>query len=108
MDAKRINELLKPLGLKPLNKIWAKIEIFLGLSCVFFSLVVVFSPNPDVKPFGTLPREGGLVGLLTGLALFVLGGYLAMAGHRSHSYQSNNQLTAFLVEEIRKVKGNPP
>jgi hypothetical protein len=28
--------------------------------------------------------------------------YLALAGRRSHLYQSSNELTAFLVEEIRR------
>jgi hypothetical protein len=42
------------------------------------------------------------VSIAAGLALFVLGGYLAMAGHRSHLYQSNNQLAAYLANEIRK------
>jgi hypothetical protein len=35
-----------------------------------------------------------------GLGLFTLGGYLALAGHRSHRYQSNNELAAYLVEEL--------
>ena len=34
-------------------------------------------------------------------ALVVLGGYLALAGHRSLLYQSNNRLTAHLAELIR-------
>jgi len=31
------------------------------------------------------------------VVLFVLGGYLAMAGNRSHLYQSNNLLAAWIV-----------
>jgi hypothetical protein len=44
-------------------------------------------------------QVGGAIG---GLALFVLGGYLALAGHRSHLYQSHNELTTYLVREIRR------
>ena len=40
--------------------------------------------------------------LLAALALVVLGGYLALAGHRSHLYQSQNELTAYLTEELRR------
>ena len=36
-----------------------------------------------------------LTSVARSLDLFVLGGYLAMAGHRSHLYQSNNQLIAY-------------
>jgi hypothetical protein len=35
--------------------------------------------------------------------LFILGGYLALAGHRSHIYQSNNELAAYLAGEIRTL-----
>ena len=55
----------------------------------------------------TLSRSGTEIAwgsAVAGLALFVLGGYLALAGHRSHMYQSNNELTAFLVSEIHKLK----
>jgi hypothetical protein len=103
MHRSRIHELLQPLGLRPLNRLWAKAEIFLGLTCVFLSMSIQFGPFPLMRPFGS-PEQGHLAGLLTCLVLFVFGGYLAMAGHRSHLYQSSNELTAFLVEEIRKQK----
>jgi hypothetical protein len=38
-----------------------------------------------------------------GLALFVLGSYLALAGHRSHLYQSQNKLAAYLAGLIRST-----
>ncbi|OWK40927.1 hypothetical protein FRUB_04819 [Fimbriiglobus ruber] len=34
------------------------------------------------------------------MALISLGGYLALAGHRSHLYQSNNRLAAYLAGRI--------
>ena len=74
------------LGHKRLNRTFAKLEILLGLSAVSAGLWL-----------GT--------GLLTS-ALFVLGGYLVLAGHRSHIYQSNNELAAYLAGEIRSLKGN--
>jgi len=40
-----------------------------------------------------------------GLALLVLGGYLALAGHRSHLYQSNNELAALLLENVQRLEG---
>jgi hypothetical protein len=41
---------------------------------------------------------------LGGLVCFVLGGYLALAGHRSHLYQSNNELTVCVIDELRRLK----
>ena len=82
------------LGLKPLRPGWAKLEIFLGLAAAGLGLLLggwaVGRPEPDWLAAGA------------GLALFVLGGYLALAGHRSHLYQSNNRLTAYLADEIRR------
>jgi hypothetical protein len=104
MNSSQKNEFLLALGLKPLNKIWAKIEIFLGLSCIFLGMMVGFFPVPNIRPFGSPEPSSPLVGFLTGLFLFVFGGYLALAGNRSHLYQSNNKLTAFLIEEIRKIQ----
>ncbi len=34
---------------------------------------------------------------MTSVALLTLGGYLALAGHRSHLYQSQTQIAAYLV-----------
>jgi hypothetical protein len=105
-NAKKIYEMLQPLGLKPLNKVWAKAEIFIGLACVYVGILGVSAPSQSFlnRPFGWTPPSQleTLVGFLIPLLFFVLGGYLAMAGHRSHIYQSNNLLTAFLAEEIRK------
>jgi hypothetical protein len=74
------------LGLKRLNPIWAKIEIIGGLATAGAGLKLLINDTHKLDP------TGGIIGL----AAFVLGGYLAMAGHRSHLYQSNNLLTAWL------------
>ena len=86
------------LKYKPLSRAWAKAEILLGLGAAGGGLLLgdwaVSRPREEVDVYFALG----------GLALFVLGGYLALAGHRSHLYQSNNELTAYLAEEIRKAK----
>jgi hypothetical protein len=88
-----LTELHHKLGYKPLNRLWAKLEIVLGLGAlgVGLLLLLLFARTPNDEPhYAAL-----------GLLLFVLGGYLAMAGHRSHLYQSNNELIAHLLSEIR-------
>jgi len=39
---------------------------------------------------------------LGSVLLITLGEYLALAGHRSHLYQSNNRLAAHIADLIRK------
>lgn len=81
---------------KPLNPVWAKVEIGLGLLAVGFALFLL-ARGPAEVPY-----------LAAGILLFVLGGYLTLAGHRSHLYQSNNRLAAYLAELIRqKPRDNP-
>ena len=95
VNQRALSELLSKLGYKRLNRTWAKLEILLGLSVTGGGL---FLGN------WVQSRTGGVVewGLEAGgLALFVLGGYLALAGHRSHLYQSGNERTAYLAELIR-------
>jgi hypothetical protein len=86
------------LGYKPLNHMWAKLEILLGLAAAGAGLLL---------GDWTLAREMNDLGWLfaaAALALFMLGGYLALAGSRSHLYQSNNELTAYLAAEIHDLK----
>jgi hypothetical protein len=77
---------------------WAKIEIFLGLTAAGLGLFLAhwLLGRPRVDPDWPL--------LAAALALFVLGGYLALAGHRSHLYRSNLQSAAFLAETIRRLQ----
>ena len=90
------------LGYKRLSPTWAKLEILLGLGAAGAGLLLsTWSlSRPDTDAWGLA---------LGGLALFVLGGYLALAGHRSHLYQSNNELATYLAEKIdhRSDKGSP-
>ena len=90
-----LDRLHRDLGLKRLHPLWAKLEILLGLVAVAAGL---FSGmNLSHRPAGEVPpwAWAGPV------ALFTLGGYLALAGHRSHLYQSSNRLTAYLAERTR-------
>jgi len=79
--ASQINRLHEDLGFQRLNPVWAKLEILIGLAMVGGSLRM-----PEAIP---------------AVGLFTLGGYLAMAGSRSHLYQSMNNLTAHLATLIR-------
>jgi hypothetical protein len=89
--ADELARLHRDLGLKPLRPLWAKLEILLGLAAVAAGL---FSGmNLSHRPAGEVP-PWAWVGPV---ALFTLGGYLALAGHRSHLYQSSNRLTAYLA-----------
>jgi hypothetical protein len=62
---------------------WSKLEILLGL----FAMRLAFS----------LPWQG-VTALAVSAALFVLGGYLALAGHRSHLYDAMTRTAATRAE----------
>jgi len=93
---RELEELHHALGHKPLNRTWAKLEILLGLFAFGMGVFLgVWAVTRIEISFGLVAAS---------LVLFVLGGYLAMAGSRSHLYQSNNELTAYLVEAMRRWK----
>jgi hypothetical protein len=81
-----------------LGRAWAKAEILIGLTVLATGLFLGIWQLPDV--LGT--SKFGL--FLAGLALFVLGGYLTLAGHRSHIYRWNNQNTVTLIDEVRRLE----
>ncbi len=85
------------LGWKRLSAGWAKAEILFGLLAVGIGLGVM--AGCVVPPSLSLPDWPRTVG---GVALFALGGYLALAGHRSHLYQSNTLLAAYLLTQGRQ------
>jgi hypothetical protein len=86
-------ELLVALDAK-LGRGWAKVEILLGLlvwgAGLFLGVHQVSAKN-----------EPNWLLMAAALALFVLGGYLASAGHRSHLYRWSNRNTVILLDEIR-------
>ncbi len=95
-----LDRLHRDLGLKRLNPLWAKLEILLGLFAVGSGIVgAMMLSNTANQPVWTW----------LGPALLVtLGGYLALAGHRSHLYQSNNRLAAHLADLIRSHQPPKP
>jgi hypothetical protein len=87
-----LNRLYSELQLKRLSPLWAKLEIALGLLATGTGIALLAAGTDAVS-------------VAAGLSLFVLGGYLALAGHRSHLYQSNDILTEYLADQIRTLKG---
>ena len=90
-----LDRLHRDLGLNRHNPLWAKVEILLGLFAVACGLVG--GMKLAVQPEAQVPDWAWLAPVL----LVTLGGYLALAGHRSHLYRSNNRLVAHLTELIR-------
>jgi hypothetical protein len=88
------NRIYRELGLKRLNPLWAKFEILFGLFAVGAGIVGTHAMNLTA-------HQPPIVWLLP-ILLIALGGYLALAGHRSHLYQSNNRLVAYLADLIRQ------
>lgn len=95
-----LDRIHRDLGLKRLNPVWAKAEIFLGLLAFACGVACV----------GLLAGVAGLPPWvwLGPVLLMTFGGYLALAGHRSHLYQSNNRLAAHLAELIRSQQPQKP
>lgn len=83
-----------PLGYQRLSPHWAKAEIVLGLTAAGVGL---FLDRLLGQPTGITPAAQ----TLGQLALFILGGYLTLAGQRSHVYQSLNQQTTALLQQLR-------
>lgn len=75
-------QLHRDLRLKRLNPWWAKAEIVIGLAA---AAIAIFAPADLIDAWAIR------------VALFVLGFYFAMAGHRSHLYQSMNRLAAHAI-----------
>ena len=99
-----IHRLHRDLGLKPLYRWWARVEILLGLVAVAYGLFGGMRLAAFEARTGIDVDLAAWVGMAT---LVVLGGYLTLAGHRSHLYQSNNRLAAYLAELIRAPQAPP-
>lgn len=83
----------RDLGFKKLNRTWAKVEILLGLAAAVAGLLCgVHAVVVGIAIEWPLAVGGGV--------LHVLGAYLAMAGHRSHAYQSQTRLAAYLLSRL--------
>jgi hypothetical protein len=89
-----LKELHARLGYKHLSRTWAKVELLGGLAVAGGGLILA--------AWGVSRPEGvQWEATAGGWALFVLGGYLLLAGQRSHLYQSQNEQTACLLEAIQ-------
>src|SRR5262245_7965231 len=81
---------------------WAKVEIFLGLASAGLGLFL--------GGWAVSRSEADLLFATVGLVLFVLGGYLALAGQRSHVYRSNMELEDRLINRLsgsQEKRSNP-
>lgn len=95
-----LDELHRRLGYRRLNRTWAKLEILLGLLAAGLG---------QFLGYFALAQSSPALGLAAGgLALFALGGYLALAGNRSHLYQSSNDQVVVLIEELRDLHSKGP
>jgi hypothetical protein len=90
-EPKFLQDLLRAAGRKPLNPVWAKLEIVIGLTVATLGLILL--------------RDRAAHDALSA-ALIVLGAYLAAAGHRSHLYQSQNRQTAYLLQALHASDQN--
>lgn len=72
------------LGRPRTNLVWAKAELFLGLSAA--GIAIAMAPT---SPLLSAP-------------LFACGGYLALAGHRSHLYDAMSRQTAATWRELER------
>lgn len=83
-------------GFRKLNRWWAKAEILLGLFAVAVGIVsaLVLARRSE--------SEVSVLAWAAPILLMTLGGYLALAGHRSHLYQSNLRLTSYLAFRFRR------
>jgi len=81
---------------------WAKLEILIGLAAVstghLLSIYTIVHAGPTW--FWRF--------LAASVLLQTLGGYLALAGHRSHLYQSQNKLAAYLAALLRQQADDRP
>ncbi len=95
-EKKALAEVRAALGYKHLSRAWAKLEILFGLGAAGVGMLVggwaVAGPKVQLTWAGAA------------LLLFMLGWYLALAGTRSHLYCSMNDLTALIVDEVRKIE----
>lgn len=96
MEARDLSDVYQITGFQPLNRIWAQLEILLGLATAGIGLFLAMHRDPPVPLAEIIFSYAGPLGL------FILGSYLAMAAHRSHLYQSNIRLVAYLAAVIRQ------
>jgi hypothetical protein len=90
------------LGYRRQGLAWAKVEILLSLLAVGIGVFLGQATAARWESESLWHLAG------TALALFVLGGYLTLAGHRSHLYHSGNERTAWIASVIQGKENNNP
>lgn len=96
LDLKALNELRDALGYRPLNLIWAKCRIVLGLLAFGSGIFLGFW---TLTPGTALADRA--VDVIAALTQIVVGGYLILDGQRTHLYMSSDHLTAYILHVIR-------
>jgi hypothetical protein len=86
--------LLREAGLRPLSPTWAKLEILTGLAAAAIGLLCGMRGVRDLAAAEAWWLVGARADKNVCPTLQTLGSYLALAGHRSHLYQSQNKLVA--------------
>jgi hypothetical protein len=101
-ERKTLDDVHAALGYQHLSRFWAKVEILFGLGAAGVGMLLGFWA---VSRQAVQQSWAGAA-----LLLFMLGWYLALAGTRTHVYRSLSDLTALLVEEIRRTRAEcrPP
>jgi hypothetical protein len=94
------NRLYEDLGFKCLSPAWAKAEILLGLAAVSAGHLC------GVYAIVHLGGQQFWAFVTASLLLQSLGGYLGLAGHRSHVYQSQNKLAVWLAKRLAEGNRN--
>lgn len=109
-----LDQLYRDIGFRPLSHWWGRVEMLLGLLAMaggLFGMAVLASyVVPLLSPQTRLPADYQFpyLYLAGSFGLFVLGGYLALGGHRRHLYESADRLTAYLADVVRSQGVAPP
>jgi len=88
--AESLAEVYRLLSRRPPSLWWSKAEIVLGLAAVSIGLTFF-----EAQEYATT----------LGPALMTLGGYLALAGHRSHVYDAMTRQTAVILSMATMRRG---
>jgi hypothetical protein len=100
-----LDRLYRDLGFQPLSHWWGRGEMLAGLLGVAVSvclmLFLAVEALHGAGPKDTVADRFFNVTAVGAVSLFALGGYLTLAGHRRHLYESNDRLTAYLADLVR-------
>jgi hypothetical protein len=105
-----LDRLHRDLGFQSLSHWWGRGEMLVGLLCVAISvclmLFLAVEALHGAGPKDTIADRFLNLTAVGAVALFTLGGYLTLIGHRRHLYESSNRLAAYLADLVRG-QGHP-